>query len=93
MSTVNVFSIDAWADGPEEYRGWTWNNWFKVGTCDLDTFPESDTDRLAWFVSEGYVSERALTECEIDDDQHNFVIVNAETREPLFAVAYGEALS
>ena len=32
--TINVLSIDAWADGED---GWHWNNWHKVGTCDLAT--------------------------------------------------------
>jgi hypothetical protein len=87
---VSVLSIDAWADGPESERGWTWNNWFKVGTCDLENLPESGPDQLAWFVSEGYVNAKALTECEIDDDQYNVVIRVIKTGEPLFAIAYGE---
>lgn len=90
MATVNVLSIDAWADGPEGERGWTWNNWFKVGTCDLDTLPSDDAGKLAWFVSEGYVNGRALTECEIDDDQYNYVICEIKTGMPLYAIAYGE---
>jgi hypothetical protein len=89
---VNVLSIDAWADGPEEERGWAWNSWHKVGSADRSTLPESDADLLAWFVSEGYVNAKALTECEIDDDQYNYVIRVIETGEPLYAVAYGEAL-
>lgn len=89
---VNVLSIDAWADGPEEERGWTWNNWFKVGTCDLDTLPQAtEEETIRWFVTEGYVNEKALKECEIDDDQYNLVIRVIETGEPLYAIAYGEA--
>jgi hypothetical protein len=88
MSTVSVLSIDAW--GSEE--GWNWNNWFKVGSVDLENLPESDSGLLAWFVSEGYVNEKALTECEIDDDQYNYVLTVKETHEPLFAIAYGEVL-
>ncbi len=88
---VSVLSIDAWAYGPEEERGWTWNNWFKVGTCDLSNAPKTDAEWLTWFVSEGYVNAKALTDCEIDDDQYNVVIRVIETGEPLFAVAYGEA--
>lgn len=91
-SIVSVLSIDAWADGPEEERGWTWNNWLKVGTCDLSTLPETDAEKLGWFISQGYVNEKARTECEIDDDQFNYVIRVIETGEPLYAIAYGEAL-
>lgn len=92
-ATVSVLSIDAWAEGPEEEKGWTWNNWFKVGTCDLETLPESDTDQIRWFVDQGYVNSRAIKECEIDDDQYNYVIRVIETGEPLFAIAYGEIQS
>lgn len=88
MATVNVLSIDAWADGD---GGWTWNNWHKVGECDLDTLPEDEAGKVVWFVSEGYASARALTECFIDDDQYNFVLTVRSTFEPLFAIAYGES--
>lgn len=88
MSVVNVLSIDAWADGAD---GWIWNNWHKVGSVDLDDVPTSDQGKIQWFHSQGYVTERALTECEIDDDGYNFVIVSRETWEPLYAIAYGEA--
>mgnify|MGYP001454549104 CR=1 FL=1 len=91
MKTVNVLSIDAWAYGSEEERGWNWNNWFKVGTVDLDDVPISEEGKLQWFVSQGYASERALRECYIDDDQYNYVLTVTATGEPLFAIAYGEA--
>ena len=93
MKIVNVLSIDAWADGPEDEQGWNWNAWYKVGACDLDTLPEDDAALLAWFVAEGYVNARALTECRIDDDQYNYVICVKETSEPLYAIAYGESES
>lgn len=88
MATVNVLSIEAWAYGDE----WSWNSWHKVGTCDLDTLPDNESGQLAWFVSEGYANERALTECYIDDDQYNFVLTVKATHEPLFAIAYGEGI-
>ena len=86
-NTVNVLSIDAWADGSE---GWTWNMWYNVGRCDLDTLPKTNGGLLAWFVQEGYVNEKALTQCVIDDDQYNYVLTVKATGEPLFAIAYGE---
>lgn len=86
---VNVLSIDAWACGEMD---WTWNNWSKVGTCDLDTLPDTEGERIEWLISEGYLYDtpRARAECEIEDDQFNYVLVDKETREPLFAIAYGE---
>jgi hypothetical protein len=86
---ARVLSIDAWAQGPEEERGWQWNQWHKVGTVDLSTLPESDADLLAWFVSEGFVNEKALIECEIEDDQYNYVLTVKDTGEPLYAIEYG----
>lgn len=88
---ARVLSIDARADGSEE-GCWTWNNWHKIGTVDLSTLPESDADLLAWFVSKGYVNEKALTECEVEDDQFNYVLIVKDTGEPLYAIEYGEFL-
>jgi hypothetical protein len=88
---ASVLSIDAWADGPEEDRGWTWNAWYKIGTCDLDTLPQATgEDTLSWLISEGFATEEARNACEIEDDQYNLVMVDRETREPLIAIAYGE---
>ena len=32
MNTLKVLSIDAWREG----SSWQWNQWFNVGTIDID---------------------------------------------------------
>lgn len=88
-NVVSVLSIDAWADGE---GGWTWNNWFKVGTVALSEITDLDDQALReWFHSNGYTTTADPTLCEIDDDQYNIVICDAPNHMPLFAIAYGEA--
>jgi hypothetical protein len=86
--TINVLSIDALADGEDS---WTWNNWHKVGTCPLATCDLPPGDIIAFMISEGYLRDGVADRCEVDDDQYNMVIVDAATREPLFALEYGAA--
>lgn len=83
---INVLSIDAWADGED---GWTWNNWHKVGTCPLATCDLKPSEIIAYMIEEGYLKPDAATGCLVEDDQYNMVILDAETREPLFALEYG----
>ncbi len=83
---INVLSIDAWADGED---GWTWNNWHKVGTCALTTCDLPAAEIIAFMIGEGYLQQTASERCEVEDDQYNMVIVDKETREPLFALEYG----
>jgi hypothetical protein len=83
---INVLSIDAWADGED---GWTWNNWHKVGTCPLSTCDLEPAALIRFMIEEGYLQEAAATLADVDDDQYNMVIVDKETREPLFALEYG----
>jgi hypothetical protein len=87
--TINVLSIDAWAEGED---GWTWNNWHKVGTCALATCGLPPAEIIAFMVDEGYLRAGAADRCEVDDDQYNMVILDADTREPLFALEYGPAV-
>jgi hypothetical protein len=87
--TINILSIDAWADGED---GWTWNNWHKVGTCALATCDLPPADIIAFMIEEGYLRAGAAGLVEVEDDQFNMVIVDAETREPLFALEYGPAV-
>jgi predicted house-cleaning NTP pyrophosphatase (Maf/HAM1 superfamily) len=84
--TVSILSIDAWRDP----QGWSWNNWYKVGTCDVSICDLSVREILRYMRSEGYLSATSAGKVAIDDDQYNVVIVNKNTREPLFAIAYGE---
>ena len=87
--TINVLSIDAWADGED---GWQWNNWHKVGTCALATCDLPPAEIIAFMIEEGYLQAGAADRCEVDDDQYNMVILDADTREPLFALEYGPAV-
>lgn len=89
-TTINVLSIDAWADGED---GWTWNNWHKVGTCPLATCALEPPAIIGYMVREGYLRTGAGELVEVEDDQYNIVIVDKETREPLFALEYGPAVA
>lgn len=85
-TTISILSIDAWRyDG-----GWTWNQWYKVGTCDVKICDLKPRALLAYLRSEGFLSEHSKGRVAIDDDQYNVVIVDKNTRKPLFALAYGE---
>lgn len=86
---INILSIDAWADGED---GWTWNQWHKVGSCPLSTCDLPPADIIAFMIAEGYLQDGVESRVAVDDDQHNMVIVDAETREPLFALEYGPAV-
>ena len=85
MATINVLSIDAWRDGP----GWTWNMWYKVGTTDLTTCDLPARKLLRWAREEGYLSEGSKGRVTTEDDGYNVVILDKNTREPLFALEYG----
>lgn len=72
---------------------WSWNNWYKVGDCDLAELPTGANNDgiLRYMCDNGYVSAQGLTLCEIDDDQYNYVVREIATGMPLYAIAYGEA--
>lgn len=84
QKTCNILSIDAWAEGEDS---WTWNQWFKVGSCPLSLVDQPKESILEWFYREGFI--RQTEEGDIEDDGHNVVIVDAKTREPIFAIEYG----
>lgn len=86
MTIYSVLSIDAWADGGD---GWTWNQWFNAGTIDVDLAADSAAILQA-MADAGYIKNPQLG--DIEDDQYNLVIVNKETREPIFAIEYGSTL-
>lgn len=85
---VSILSIDAW-NSPE---GWTWNQWFKRGTCDASIADRSPREILAFMREQGYTSEASKGRTAIEDDGYNVVILDRSTRKPLFAIAYGEAI-
>lgn len=86
--TYRILSIDAW----REDNGWTWNNWFHVGDFDLPQFLDSNRKILQFMRESGYLTEYSKGRCAVDDDGYNVVILDRATREPLFAIEYGNTL-
>lgn len=84
---VTILSIDAW-NGPD---GWTWNQWYNRGKAPLSLCEKKPRAVFAWMRENGFLSEGSKGRVALDDDQHNLVIIDRHTREPLFAIAYGEA--
>jgi hypothetical protein len=85
-SIVSILSIDAWRS-PE---GWTWNNWFCVGETNVSLCDKSHRAILTHLRSEGLLSQGSAGKVTIEDDGYNLVVLARGTREPLFAIAYGE---
>lgn len=83
--SFKILSIDAWRYA----EGWNWNNWFAVGNCTETVLHMPARKLLKWFREEGYLSASSTGKCAIDDDGYNVVIVDRRTREPLFAIEYG----
>lgn len=85
--TARILSIDAWGNAED---GFDWNNWFDVGHIDARLVRRSsDKALLEYLVREGYLKERARTECSMEDDCYNLVATVKATGEPLFAIEYG----
>lgn len=85
-----ILQIEAWADccGCECEEGkptcWTWNNWFHVG--DVEQVPNSLEEMLKALDAKKGIDP---SQYDLEDDQYNVVLVNKESREPLFAIEYG----
>ena len=88
MKNYDVLSIDAWAGSDEGL--WDWNNWYRIGQIQIDINGE-ESRIVDAMIHDGYLSGKARGLVEIEDDQYNLVVVNKETREPLFAIEYGAA--
>ena len=87
MKTYKVLSIDAWGN---EDDGYEWNQWFNTGTIDLADLNASNDEILYRMEEEGFITR--ANKGDIDDDGYNLVIVDKQTREPLFAIEYGPTL-
>lgn len=85
---MKVLSIDAWR---ESEGGWTWNQWFNVGSISKDDFEALKTNRaiLKWFRDNGFTSEFSVGRCSVEDDGHNIVICDRSNGMPCFAIEYG----
>ena len=86
---LNILSIDAWA----EPGGWTWNNWFKIGTISKEDFEKLKTTRkvLKYMRDEGYLTDNSIGKCTVEDDQYNIVVCERSNWRPLIAIEYGPA--
>jgi len=83
-----VLSIDAWA---EDESSWTWNSWHRVGWVEIQDFAKFPNEAaLDLLFDEGYLTQ--VEGGEVEDDGHNLVIIDASTREPLFAIEYGNQI-
>lgn len=86
---VSILSIDGWRNN----SSWDWNSWHKVGTFNLADMNAGTRKILTILRKKGLLSETTSKgRVAIEDDQYNLVIVDKGTREPLFAIAYGENL-
>lgn len=83
MSEMDILQIDAWAG--DEPGTWEWNQWFHAGKTSI--LPKSVTEFIVDVL--GGMATQADELYDIEDDQYNVILVNRETREPLFAVCYG----
>ena len=88
IQTFPVLSIDAWGNLED---GYDWNACYKVGSIDLDLDAE-DRDIIRAMVNAGYLTALALESAEVEDDGFNIVILDKETREPVFAIEYGPTI-
>jgi hypothetical protein len=88
VQTFPVLSIDAWGNLEDGYE---WNQWFHVGSIDLDLDAE-DRQIIQAMVNAGYLTALALESAEVEDDGFNIVILDMETREPVFAIEYGPTI-
>jgi hypothetical protein len=84
IETYKVLSIDAWGNADE---GFEWNQWFNAGTIDLENL-DNDLGILGAMVDAGFIT--TVKAGDIEDDGYNVVIVDKQTREPLFAIVYGD---
>jgi hypothetical protein len=88
VQTFPVLSIDAWGNQED---GYDWNQWFNVGTIDLD-LDDENREIIRAMVNAGYLTKAGLDVAEVEDDGYNIVILDKETREPVFAIEYGPTI-
>lgn len=86
--TVNILSIDAWRSCE---GGWEWNDWHRIEADYLVAERVLDSPRmlLAQLRRDGFLSDASIGKLAIEDDQHNVVIIDKNTFEPLIALEYG----
>lgn len=87
--TVSILSIDAWGNAED---GFEWNDWHKIGDVPLDVCSRKPDEIITWMIENGFCTEAARTDADVEDDQYNVLICDKnDGNRPLFALAYGEA--
>lgn len=87
MKQFKILSIDAWRYDD----GWTWNNWFHVGSIDA-TDCDNTRKLLKKLRDEGFLSDYSKGKVVVSDDQFNLVISDRYNGKPLFAIEYGSEI-
>jgi len=82
-----VLSIDAWGNQED---GYDWNDWHKVGYIDI-SLKDTHQEIIQKMYVNGFISN--TTGGEVEDDGHNWVIVDKSTRAPVLAIEYGTILN
>lgn len=86
---VSVLSIDAWrsVDG-----GWDWNAWHRCGEAPLAWCDLKPRALFRAMRDAGIITRESRGRVAVEDDGYNIVVMARGTREPLIALAYGEAV-
>ena len=82
-----VLSIDAWGNQED---GYDWNDWNEVGYIDI-SLKDTHQEIIQKMYVNGFISN--TTGGEVEDDGHNWVIVDKSTRAPVYAIEYGTILN
>jgi hypothetical protein len=84
---VSLLSIEAWRDGPS----WVWNSWRRLDYVPAAYAELTPRALLKVLRDRGTLARASAGKLAVEDDGYNVVIVARGTREPLYAIAYGEA--
>lgn len=85
----SLLSIEAWRDG----SSWTWNSWHRLEYVPADLADLKPRALLKALRDRGTLAHATAGQLAIEDDGYNIVILARGTREPLYAIAYGEVRS
>jgi hypothetical protein len=88
VQTFPVLSIDAWGNQEEGYE---WNNWYKVGTIDID-LDQPDQNLIQVMIDAGFLTPDSVNLADVNDDGFNVVFSIKKTGEPVFAIEYGSTI-
>lgn len=85
---MKILSIDAWGN---EENGYEWNQWYTIGEISKEEFEKLDSNQkvLYYMKNHDYICSSDEKDAMVEDDQYNMVIVDAQTKRPVFAIEYG----